>query len=101
MIDFGLSKKYKDTKSGQHIVFEKDETVAGTARYASINMHMKNSASRKDDLESLGYMLMYFLRGDLPWQGIEGTPDEIFNKIKDKKIGIPIEILCGGFASIY
>ena len=73
MIDLGLSKKYRDMRTHQHFPYQENRDLTGTVRYTSINAHLGIEQSRRDDLESLGYVLLYFLRGALPWQGMKAS----------------------------
>ena len=95
IIDFGLSKKYRDSKTNQHIPYREGKSLTGTARYASIFTHLGMEQSRRDDLEGLGYVLIYLLKGSLPWQGLKGdTKKEKYQNITDKKTSTPVELLC-------
>ena len=97
IIDCGLSKRYIG-KDGKHIKYRDGKDLTGTARYASINTHAGLEQSRRDDLESLGYVLMYFLRGKLPWQGMPGNnKKEKYANIMNRKISFALDQLCKGF----
>ncbi len=71
IIDFGLAKRYRDSKTHQHIQYKENKNLTGTARYASVNAHLGIEQSRRDDLESIGYVLVYLANGTLPWQNLQ------------------------------
>lgn len=97
LIDFGLSKRYIDPLTSSHIPYKDGKNLTGTARYSSINAHLGIEQSRRDDMESIGYVLIYLLKGRLPWQGISGeTHKKKYDLIKEKKIETPINVLCQG-----
>ena len=89
---------FRDPITGKHMPYEDLKTMTGTARYMSINGHMGKTQSRRDDLESIGYVLIYFLKGKLPWQGIKtgGNIKEKYRKIRDAKIKCSTKTLCNG-----
>ena len=100
LLDFGLAKKYRSSKTLEQRPMMKNKKLTGTARYASINALKGYDQSRRDDLESVGYVLAYLLRGSLPWQGIiVKTKEEKYAKILYKKQYITPEQLLTGFPS--
>jgi serine/threonine protein kinase len=95
LIDFGLAKKYRSSKTLQQIPLVNRKKLTGTARYASINALKGYEHSRRDDLEAAGYVLLYLLKGKLPWQGIAAkNKEERYRKILFKKLEVPIKDLC-------
>ena len=98
ILDFGLSKKYRSNRTHQHIKFNVNKKLTGTARYASINALKGCEQSRRDDLEAIGYVLLYFLRGSLPWQGLKvNKNEERYKRIYLKKMATTAEDLCKDF----
>jgi casein kinase 1/casein kinase 1 epsilon len=96
IIDFGLAKRYIG-KDNKHIPYRENKNLTGTARYASINTHLGIEQGRRDDLESLCYVLLYFLRGSLPWQNLRANnKKEKYERIMEKKLSTPIDYLCKG-----
>jgi len=96
-VDFGLSKRFRDPKTGKHIPYREGKQLTGTARYCSVYTHKGFEQSRRDDLEALGYVFVYLFKGSLPWQGMKAkTKQEKYNAIMDKKMGTPLEALCEG-----
>ena len=99
-IDFGLSKRYRHPRTLQHIPQREGRSLTGTPRYASINNHLGVEQSRRDDLESIGYVLVYFLKGGLPWQGLKAkSATKVYKPIMEKKQSITIPALCQGCPS--
>jgi len=94
IIDFGLAMSYRNPKTRKHISIETN-CLTGSVKYASINTHFGIQQSRRDDLESLGFTLVLFALGKLPWQGIRAhTRKALNNKIMHMKIKTPVDILC-------
>ena len=88
LIDFGLARKV--IIDGEHIKFGKAEHILGNKNFISINLHNYIEATRRDDIESLGYNLIYFMKESFPWKGYDRE------ETKEKKINIPLEELCSG-----
>ena len=98
ILDFGLAKKYRSSRTLMQYPYIKRNKLTGTARYASIHALGAYEQSRRDDLESIGYVLMYFLRGNLPWQGLKArSKEDRYKKILDKKKETSSEELCRNF----
>ena len=86
IVDFGLAKRYKDVRTKEHIAFSDGKDITGTVRYASVNNHNGFEQSRRDDMESLGFTVLYLFKGRLPWQGIKRAEKaEKYEAIKQAK----------------
>jgi len=95
LIDYGLAKRFKDSNTGKHIPFRDGKSLTGTIRFASVNAHLGIEISRRDDLESLGYVLLQFVNGNLPWVGIKGSNKKAkMEEVANTKISTSIETLC-------
>lgn len=98
MINFQLAKRHSDRQTGIHIPYCEGKATVGTARYASINCQKGIEMSRRDDLESIGYVLMHFLRGKLPWQGLRAQTPELRNaRILSRKEATAPTLLCANY----
>jgi len=97
IVDMGLAKRIFNQETGEHIPFKTGKSLTGTASFASIQAHKGEELSRRDDLEALGYMLIYFVNGSLPWQHtISINKEEKYKEIKRMKMNTPIETLTSG-----
>jgi casein kinase 1 len=95
MIDLGLAKRF--LKDGLHIPYCTGKELTGTARYASINTHMGYQQARRDDVESIGYVVVYLAKGCLPWQNLKAQEKKSkYDLIRDRKLATPVDVLCYG-----
>ncbi|GAB4835135.1 Casein kinase 1-like protein hd16 [Ancistrocladus abbreviatus] len=93
LVDLGLATKWRDSANGQHVEYDqRPDMFRGTVRYASVHAHLGRTASRRDDLESLAYTLIFLLKGRLPWQGYQG--DNKSFQVCKKKMATSPEVLC-------
>lgn len=94
LVDLGLASEWRDTFSGRHVEYDqRPDVFRGTVRYASVHAHLGRIGSRRDDLESLAYTLIFLLRGRLPWQGFQGE-NKNFLVIKKKMATSPESLCC-------
>ena len=97
LLDFGLAKRYRDEYTHIHIPLKENRNLTGTARYASCNAHNGLEQSRRDDMESIAYVILYFFRKKLPWQGLKcKDKNEKHAKIKEIKMSMTPEKLFEG-----
>jgi casein kinase I family protein HRR25 len=97
VIDFGLSREYRDNESKRHYPLIKKKKLCGTARYASVHALECYEQSRRDDLESVSYVAVYLIKGELPWQGVKGkTKEERYAKILEMKRRMNEDDICSG-----
>ena len=93
-----MANCYRDPKTQKHIHYREKKSLFGTARYMSINTHLGREQSRRDDLEVLFHMCLYFLRGSLPWQRMKASSnEEKYKQVGDKKEETTIDDLSTGF----
>lgn len=95
LIDYGCVKQYRDIRTCVHIPMRTGKSLTGTVRFCSLNAHCGTELSRRDDLEALGYILVYFLKGKLPWQSmVANNKEEKYAMIKKCKETVSIHELC-------
>lgn len=97
LTDFGLAKRFRNPRTGQHIPYRDGKNLTGTPRFASIYTHLGIEQSRRDDLESYIYSLIYLFKGTLPWQDIPSkSKSEKYQRMMEKKLNIESEELING-----
>ena len=95
VIDFGFAQKYRSSRTGKHMAFRKLGYFNGNLKYSSVNTMKGVSPSRRDDLESLGYMIIYLYNQKLPWENLKfKSKDILAQKIYELKLNIKMENLC-------
>lgn len=102
IVDFGLANQYFDPTFNRHIPLTQRSTITGTLRYLSTHAHLGFEHARRDDLESLAYILIYFLRGSLPWQNVEArSRKRKYECILKMKLNTPVGTLCRGQPEVF
>lgn len=94
LFDFGLARQYRSPKTRKHIPFKEGKQLIGSIRYSSLCTHLGCEQSRRDDLESLGFVFVYLAKGKLPWQGLASKDlSERFRKVKEVMVNTSVEAL--------
>ena len=93
LIDFGLAKRYRNPKTHEHVVYKEGKKLSLNLKFSSINTHSGIEYTRRDDLISVAYLLIYLLRGELPWQTLKYKGKQSEELIKDKKISVNVDEL--------
>ena len=95
VVDMGISKRFINTKTKQHIPYRNDKSLTGTARYTSVHSHLGEELSRRDDMEAIGYTLIYYYTGFLPWQNMSSSMNGEGNSgILQCKLKVTVDELC-------
>lgn len=95
LIDLGLAKRFRDARTKLHVPYSEGHSLTGTARFASINAQLGFEQSRRDDLESLGHVMVYLLRGSVPWQNLSAfSKEDKYRRILERKLSVPVSDLC-------
>jgi len=97
LIDFGLARLFRNSATYLHIPYSMDHSIVGTLPFTSVNGQQGHAQSRRDDLESLAYTIIYSARGSLPWTNLSARSDK--EAILQKKLSVTVEELCEGLAA--
>lgn len=101
LMDFGLAKQFLSDDKKKHISLRFERSLIGTPRFASLNVHRGYEPSRRDDLESIGYLLLYLTLGKLPWQGLRRDKDKNIDAIYEMKTCTSLKTLCDGLPECF
>lgn len=95
IVDMGLAKYFIDPRTKKHMSKVSGKSLTGTARYVSVNSHKGLEVSRRDDLEAVGYVLVYLYTSSLPWIDLDyDSDDKQYRDIMDMKEGVSAQELC-------
>ena len=101
LVDFGLSERYFDGVTRSHVPYREGCTVYGTPYFSSVNADCGCSQSRRDDIESFGYMIVFLATGTLPWIGLRslGALNSWHQRVANCKAKTPISVLTANLPS--